>query len=91
MGDFLGQRAAPSDRRRCPRRLLDELHHLDAGARDVRVGAGDIGGSIEQMLAQRSGGSIVSITAALADNPIAGANVSIPMLTKGGMRISAAA
>jgi NAD(P)-dependent dehydrogenase (short-subunit alcohol dehydrogenase family) len=37
------------------------------------------------MLAQKSGGSIVSITAALADNPIAGVNASIPMLTKGGI------
>jgi NAD(P)-dependent dehydrogenase (short-subunit alcohol dehydrogenase family) len=41
--------------------------------------------AIKQMLAQKSGGSIVSITAALADNPIAGVNASIPMLTKGGI------
>jgi len=40
---------------------------------------------IKQILAQRSGGSIVSITAALADNPIAGINASIPMITKGGI------
>jgi NAD(P)-dependent dehydrogenase (short-subunit alcohol dehydrogenase family) len=39
--------------------------------------------AIKQMLAQKSGGSIVSITAALADNPIAGVNASIP--TKGGV------
>jgi NAD(P)-dependent dehydrogenase (short-subunit alcohol dehydrogenase family) len=37
------------------------------------------------MLAQKSGGSIVSITAALADNPIAGVNASVPMITKGGI------
>jgi NAD(P)-dependent dehydrogenase (short-subunit alcohol dehydrogenase family) len=37
------------------------------------------------MLAQKSGGSIVSITASLADNPIAGINASIPMITKGGI------
>ncbi len=38
---------------------------------------------IKHMLAQKSGGSIVSITSSLADNPIAG--VSIPMITKGGI------
>src|SRR5262245_41819050 len=36
--------------------------------------------AIKQMLAQKSGGSIVSITASLADNPIAGVNASIPMI-----------
>ena len=41
--------------------------------------------AINQMLAQKSGGSIVSITASLADNPIAGVNASIPMITKGGI------
>jgi NAD(P)-dependent dehydrogenase (short-subunit alcohol dehydrogenase family) len=41
--------------------------------------------AIKQMLAQKSGGSIVSITASLADNPIAGVNASIPMITKGGI------
>ena len=41
--------------------------------------------TIKQMLAQKSGGSIVSITASLADNPIAGVNASIPMITKGGI------
>jgi NAD(P)-dependent dehydrogenase (short-subunit alcohol dehydrogenase family) len=33
--------------------------------------------AIKQMLAQKSGGSIVSITAALADNPIAGVSAAI--------------
>src|SRR5215470_2628799 len=33
--------------------------------------------AIKRMLAQKSGGSIVSITAALADNPIAGLDASI--------------
>ena len=37
------------------------------------------------MLAQKSGGSVVSITAALADNPIAGVNASVAMITKGGL------
>jgi NAD(P)-dependent dehydrogenase (short-subunit alcohol dehydrogenase family) len=37
------------------------------------------------MLAQRTGGSIVNITSTLADHPIAGANSSVPMITKGGL------
>ncbi|HEY0799306.1 MAG TPA: SDR family oxidoreductase [Steroidobacteraceae bacterium] len=41
--------------------------------------------AIKQMLRQESGGSIVSITAALADNPIAGLNASISWMTKGGI------
>lgn len=41
--------------------------------------------AVQQMLAQRSGGSIVAITAALADNPILGVPASLPMLTKGGL------
>jgi NAD(P)-dependent dehydrogenase (short-subunit alcohol dehydrogenase family) len=40
---------------------------------------------IKQMLLQKSGGSIVSVTAALADNPISGVHASFPMLTKGGI------
>src|SRR5206468_11671972 len=40
---------------------------------------------IKQMLAQQSGGSIVTITAALADNPIRGVTASVPMITKGGL------
>jgi NAD(P)-dependent dehydrogenase (short-subunit alcohol dehydrogenase family) len=38
--------------------------------------------AIDRMLSQGTGGSIVSITASLADNPVAGANASIPMMTK---------
>jgi len=41
--------------------------------------------AIKQMLMQKSGGSIVNITAALADNPIAGLNASISWMTKGGI------
>src|SRR5262245_50086451 len=41
--------------------------------------------AIGQMLSQGTGGSIVSITASLADNPVAGANASIPMMTKSGI------
>lgn len=41
--------------------------------------------AIKQMLAQRSGGSIVSITGSLAEHPIAGVTASVPMITKGGI------
>ena len=41
--------------------------------------------SIKQMLIQKSGGSIVTITAALARNPIRGITASVPMITKGGL------
>jgi len=40
---------------------------------------------VRQMLAQPTGGSIVTITAALAANPIAGVKASVPMITKGGL------
>ena len=42
-------------------------------------------GAVKQMLAQKSKGSVVTITAALADNPIAGVTASVPMITKGGL------
>ncbi len=41
--------------------------------------------AVRQMLKQKSGGSVVSITAALAANPIAGVTASVPMITKGGI------
>jgi NAD(P)-dependent dehydrogenase (short-subunit alcohol dehydrogenase family) len=41
--------------------------------------------AIKQMLAQKSGGSIVTITAALARNPIRGMPAAMPMITKGGL------
>src|SRR5260370_3305992 len=37
------------------------------------------------MQVQKSGGSIVSISAALVDNPIAGEPTSLSMITKGGL------
>lgn len=40
---------------------------------------------VRQMLAQKSGGSIVSITTSLVDHPIAGFNASVAMITKGGI------
>jgi NAD(P)-dependent dehydrogenase (short-subunit alcohol dehydrogenase family) len=41
--------------------------------------------SIKQMLAQKRGGSIVTITASLARNPVRGVTASVPMITKGGL------
>src|SRR5215468_10570889 len=41
--------------------------------------------AIKQMLAQKTGGSVVTITAALARNPIRGVTAAVPMTTKGGL------
>ena len=41
--------------------------------------------AIKQMVAQKSGGSIVSITSTMVEHPIAGVNASVPMITKGGI------
>ena len=41
--------------------------------------------AVKQMQAQKTSGSVVTITAALADNPIAGVNASLSMITKGGL------
>jgi NAD(P)-dependent dehydrogenase (short-subunit alcohol dehydrogenase family) len=40
---------------------------------------------IRQLLQQKSAGSIVNISSTLAEHPIAGANSSVPMITKGGL------
>jgi NAD(P)-dependent dehydrogenase (short-subunit alcohol dehydrogenase family) len=40
---------------------------------------------IAQLLEQKRGGSVVSITSSLTDNPIAGLPASVPMITKGGI------
>ena len=40
--------------------------------------------TVKQMLKQKSG-NIVNITAALADQPVAGVNASVSMITKGGL------
>jgi len=40
---------------------------------------------VKQMLAQGTGGSVVSITASLADHPLAALSASVPMITKGGI------
>jgi NAD(P)-dependent dehydrogenase (short-subunit alcohol dehydrogenase family) len=41
--------------------------------------------SIKQMLAQKTGGSIVTITASLTRNPIRGVTAAVPIITKGGL------
>jgi NAD(P)-dependent dehydrogenase (short-subunit alcohol dehydrogenase family) len=41
--------------------------------------------AVKQILSQGTGGSVTSITASLAENPIAGIPASIPMITKGGL------
>ena len=41
--------------------------------------------AIKQMLKQKAGGSVVTITASQAGHPIAGLTASVPMITKGGL------
>ncbi len=41
--------------------------------------------AVKQMLAQGTGGSVTTITAALADNPMTSAHASVAMMTKGGL------
>jgi NAD(P)-dependent dehydrogenase (short-subunit alcohol dehydrogenase family) len=41
--------------------------------------------AVKQMLAQKSGGSVVGITSSLVENPISVLPVSLPMITKGGL------
>jgi NAD(P)-dependent dehydrogenase (short-subunit alcohol dehydrogenase family) len=41
--------------------------------------------AVRQMLLQSTGGSVTSITAALADNPMVGSPASLAMITKGGL------
>lgn len=40
---------------------------------------------IKYLLAQKSAGSVVSITASIADHPLAALSASVPMITKGGL------
>jgi len=40
---------------------------------------------IAQLLEQKRGGSVVSISSSLTDNPIAGLPATVPMITKGGI------
>jgi NAD(P)-dependent dehydrogenase (short-subunit alcohol dehydrogenase family) len=41
--------------------------------------------AVKQMLAQKSGGSVVGITTSLVKNPISGVTASVQMITKGGL------
>ena len=41
--------------------------------------------AVKQMLAQKSGGSVTSVTTAMVEHPIAGVNASLVMITKGGL------
>jgi len=41
--------------------------------------------AVRQMLAQGRGGSVTSMSASLADNPVVGIPASVPMMTKGGI------
>jgi NAD(P)-dependent dehydrogenase (short-subunit alcohol dehydrogenase family) len=41
--------------------------------------------TIRQMLAQKTGGSIVTITTTMVEHPIAGVHCAVPMITKGGL------
>jgi NAD(P)-dependent dehydrogenase (short-subunit alcohol dehydrogenase family) len=42
--------------------------------------------TVKQMLAQKSGGSIVNITSTMVDHPIAGVSATVPMITKGALQ-----
>jgi len=40
---------------------------------------------VKQMLTQKNGGSVVSITTSIVDHPLADITASVPMITKGGI------
>ena len=41
--------------------------------------------TVKQMLLQKTGGSVVSITTSIVDHPLAAVTASVPMITKGGI------
>jgi NAD(P)-dependent dehydrogenase (short-subunit alcohol dehydrogenase family) len=41
--------------------------------------------AVQQMLMQKTGGSVICISSAMVEHPIAGINASVAMLTKGGL------
>jgi NAD(P)-dependent dehydrogenase (short-subunit alcohol dehydrogenase family) len=41
--------------------------------------------AVRQMLVQKTGGSVICITSAMVEHPIAGVTASLPMITKGGL------
>ena len=61
----------------------EELHAFIATNLDGFVFITQV--AVRRMLAQDKGGSVTSISASLADNPMAGFPASVPMMTKGGI------
>jgi hypothetical protein len=41
--------------------------------------------AVKQILAQKSGGTVLSITTSVVDHPLADFTASVPMITKGGI------
>jgi NAD(P)-dependent dehydrogenase (short-subunit alcohol dehydrogenase family) len=41
--------------------------------------------AVKQILMQKSGGSVICVTSAMVEHPIAGVNASLAMITKGGL------
>jgi NAD(P)-dependent dehydrogenase (short-subunit alcohol dehydrogenase family) len=41
--------------------------------------------AVKQMISQKNGGSVVSITSSIVDHPLAAFTASVPMITKGGI------
>jgi NAD(P)-dependent dehydrogenase (short-subunit alcohol dehydrogenase family) len=41
--------------------------------------------AVKQMLSQKSGGSVISITTSIVEHPLASVTASVPMITKGGI------
>jgi NAD(P)-dependent dehydrogenase (short-subunit alcohol dehydrogenase family) len=41
--------------------------------------------AVKQMLIQKTGGSVIGVSSAMVEHPIAGLNSSLPMVTKGGL------
>lgn len=41
--------------------------------------------AVKQMLAQKTGGSVIAVTSVMVEHPIAGVNCSLAMMTKGGL------
>jgi NAD(P)-dependent dehydrogenase (short-subunit alcohol dehydrogenase family) len=62
---------------------IDDLHSLISVNIDGFFFISQL--AIKQMLAQKTGGSIVNITTTMVDHPIAGINCAVAMITKGGL------
>ncbi len=62
---------------------VDEFHNLVSTNLEGFIFITQL--AVRQMLLQGTGGSVTTITAALADNPMAGSPASIAMITKGGL------